>query len=127
MRIEHFAFNVKDPVAMAAWYCEYLGFSVKHKVTQAPHTHFLADSTGKVMIEVYNNPADQVPDYDSMDPLILHLAFVSENPVADAARLTKAGAREVDDVKLDDGSHLKMLRDPWGFSLQLCKRGNPMV
>ena len=127
MRIEHFAFNVEDPIAIAAWYCEHLGFCVKHKVTKAPYTHFLADSTGKVMIEVYNNPADHVPDYDSMDPLLVHLAFVSENPVADAAKLTEAGAREVDDVELDDGSHLKMLRDPWGFSIQLCKRSNPMV
>jgi catechol 2,3-dioxygenase-like lactoylglutathione lyase family enzyme len=127
MRIEHFAFNVKDPTAVATWYCEHLGFSVKHRLTKAPYTHFLADSTGRVMIEVYNNPPDRVPDYDSMDPLIVHLAFVSENPVADAARLTEAGAREVDDVKLDDGSRLKMLKDPWGFSIQLCKRNSPMV
>jgi catechol 2,3-dioxygenase-like lactoylglutathione lyase family enzyme len=28
---------------------------------------------------------------------------------------------------LADGSHLKMLKDPWGFSIQLCKRGQPMV
>lgn len=127
MKIEHFAFNVKDPIAIAAWYCEHLGFTVKHKFTKAPHTHFLADSTDKVMIEIYNNPSDQVPDYDNMDPLIVHLAFVSEDPEADTARLTAAGCREVDDVKLNDGSHLKMLKDPWGFSIQLCKRGNPMI
>lgn len=127
MRIEHFAFNVKDPIATAAWYCEHLGFSIKHKFTKAPHTHFLADSTDKVMIEIYNNPSDQVPDYESMNPLIVHLAFVSADPEADTAKLIAAGAREVDDVKLDDGSHLKMLKDPWGFSIQLCKRGTPMV
>lgn len=127
MRIEHFAFNVQDPIAIARWYCEHLGFTVKHKFEQAPHTHFLADSTGKVMIEIYNNPADQVPEYNAMDPLIVHLAFVSAEPEADAARLIMAGAREVDDVKLADGSHLKMLKDPWGFAIQLCKRGKPMV
>lgn len=127
MRIEHFAFNVSDPIAIASWYCEHLGFSVKHKFQKAPHTHFLADETGKVMIEIYNNPADQVPDYATMDPLLIHLAFVSADPEADTARLCGAGAREVDDVKLADGSHLKMLKDPWGFSIQLCKRGTPMV
>ena len=127
MRIEHFAFNVKDPIAIADWYCEHLGFSVKHKFDRAPHTHFLADETDRVMIEIYCNPADQVPDYANMDPLIVHLAFVSVDPEADAARLVSAGARVVDDVKLKDGSHLKMLKDPWGFSIQLCKRGTPMV
>ena len=127
MRIEHFAFNVKDPVAIAAWYCEHLGFSVKHKFDRAPHTHFLADSTGKVMIEIYNNPPREVPDYPSMNPLTLHLAFVSEDPEADAARLNQAGAQLVDDVRLSDGSVLLMLKDPWGFAIQLCKRGKPMV
>jgi len=127
MRIEHFAFNVKEPISIAAWYCEHLGFTIKHKFDHAPHTHFLADESGKVMIEIYCNPADQVPDYFSMDPLIVHLAFVSQHPENDAARLVVAGAIEVDDVQLKDGSHLKMLKDPWGFSIQLCKRGAPMV
>ena len=27
------------------------------------------------------------------------------------------------DVHLADGSHLAMLRDPWGLALQLCRRG----
>lgn len=127
MRIEHFAFNVSDPVAIAAWYCEHLGFTVKHKFDKAPHTHFLADSSGNVMIEIYNNPPNAVPDYSYMNPLILHLAFVSDDPDADAERLCQHGCRKVDDVRLNDGSVLLMLKDPWGFSIQLCKRGNPMV
>lgn len=127
MKIEHFAFNVTDPVAIAAWYCEHLQFTVKHKFDQAPLTHFLADCTGQVMIEIYCNPIDKVPDYHAMDPLIVHLAFVSGEPEVDAARLIAAGAKEVDDVKLKDGSHLKMLKDPWGFSIQLCRRGTPMI
>lgn len=127
MRIEHFAFNVSDPVAIAAWYCEHLGFTVKRKFDKAPHTHFLADSTGNVMIEIYNNPPNAVPDYSYMNPLILHLAFVSNDPDTDAERLCQHGCRKVDDVRLQDGSVLLMLKDPWGFSIQLCKRGNPMV
>lgn len=126
MKIEHFAFNVTDPTAVAAWYCEHLGFTVKVKLERA-YTHFLADSSGQVMIEIYHNPPGEVPDYPAMNPLQLHLAFVSTDPVADSARLCEAGAKEVDDVQLPDGSHLKMLKDPWGFSIQLCKRGNPMI
>ncbi|MBL4630023.1 MAG: VOC family protein [Paraglaciecola sp.] len=127
MKIEHFAYNVSDPIAIAKWYCENLGFTVKHKFTHAPHTHFLADSTDNVMIEIYNNPVDHVPNYHDMHPLILHLAFVSETPEEDAQKLVTAGAKIVDDVKLPDGSHLKMLKDPWGFSIQLCKRSKPFI
>lgn len=127
MKIEHFAYNVSDPVAIAAWYCQHLGFTVKHKFDKWPDTHFLADSSGSVMIEIYNNPADQVPDYHAMHPLILHLAFVSEDPEKDAEKLVAAGAKVVDDVKLNDGSHLKMLKDPWGLAIQLCKRATPFI
>lgn len=127
MKIEHFAFNVSDPISIAAWYCQHLHFTVKHKFELAPHTHFLADETGQVMIEIYNNPSDKVPDYHTMDPLIVHLAFVSNDPDTDAAKLVEAGAKIVNEVKLKDGSHLKMLKDPWGFSIQLCQRGVPMI
>ncbi|MDQ8181739.1 VOC family protein [Pelagicoccus sp. SDUM812005] len=127
MKIEHFAINVSDPQAFAAWYVANCGMSIARKLDQAPFTHFLADSTGSVMVEIYNNPTDQVPDYRSMDPLILHLAFVSEDPDADRARLEAAGATFAEEVKTDDGSHLVMLRDPWGFCVQLCKRGIPML
>jgi glyoxylase I family protein len=127
MKIEHFAFNVSEPVAMAEWYCSNLGMSVKRKQPKAPFTHFLADSSGSVMIEIYNNPADQVPDYTNMNPLLLHLAFVSADPAVDKDRLIKAGASLADEIRLDDGSHLVMLRDPWGLAIQLCKRGKPML
>ena len=127
MKIEHFAYNVSEPVAIAEWYCANLGFSVKRKMDAAPFTHFLADETGKVMIELYCNPADNVPDYANLHPLQLHLAFVSQDPVSDAERLIQGGAKEVDDLQLPDGTHLKMLKDPWGFSIQLCKRAEPMV
>ena len=127
MQIEHFAFNVKDPVAVADWYCAHLGFSIARRFESAPFTHFLADSTGNVMIEIYCNPPNDVPDYPSMHFLQLHLAFVSQDPEADAERLIAAGAQQVDDVRPKDGSVLLMLKDPWGFAIQLCKRGTPMV
>jgi glyoxylase I family protein len=127
MKIEHVAFNVSDPVAMSAWYCTHLSMQVKRKLDQAPFTHFLADSGGQVMVEIYRNPPDAVPDYRAMHPLLLHLAFVSLNPSSDRDRLLAAGASLEDDLQLPDGSHLVMLRDPWGLAIQLCKRASPMV
>lgn len=127
MKIEHFAINVEEPLKMADWYVENMGLKIVKQDTEPPYMTFLADDSGRVMIEVYKNPADQVPDYAEMDPLIMHIAWVSEDPAADKKRLVEAGASVESDDVLEDGSHLVMLRDPWGISLQFCKRANPML
>jgi len=127
MKLEHLALNVIDPVAMATWYVEHLGLTTVRQVTDAPYTHFLADSTGTILLEIYNNPPDQVPPYAEMDPLLLHVAFVSVDPEADMVALLAAGATLVEELRFDDGSHLVMLRDPWGLAIQLCKRAVPML
>lgn len=127
MKIEHFAINVSNPVEMTAWYVEHVGLKIIKQEEEAPHTAFLADDGGRVMLEIYNNPPDDVPDYETMDPLIVHLALVSENPTKDKKRLIEAGASLISDDKLEDGSHLVMLRDPWGLPLQLCKRAVSML
>ncbi len=51
--MEHVALNVSDPVAMAAWYKEHLGFEIAKGMTTPPYTTFLRESTGVMMIEVY--------------------------------------------------------------------------
>lgn len=127
MKIEHVAFNVADPVAVADWYVTHLGLHIARHVPGPAQTHFLADDAGESVIEIYNNPPDQVPDYAAMNPLLFHLAFVSESPSDDSTRLIAAGATLVDELNLPDGSHLMMLRDPWGLALQLCKRAAPLV
>ena len=96
-------------------------------MAEAPFTTFLADDSGRIMIEIYLNPADEVPPYREMNPLLVHLAFVSENPEEDKNRLIKGGASLVTNQHLNDGSHLVMLRDPWGLAVQLCKRSTPML
>ena len=79
------------------------------------------------MLEVYHNPPDQVPLYSRMDPLLLHVAFVSADPEADKSALLAAGATLVKEEHLTDGSYLVMMRDPWGLAIQLCKRSQPML
>ncbi len=124
MKIEHIAFNVAEPQALVSWYCEHLGMTIARSLGDAAQTHFLADSSGEMMVEIYNNPPDDVPDYHRMHPLQLHLAFVSTDPQGDLKRLEAAGATLVDDLHLPDGSNLVMMKDPWGFSLQLCCRAS---
>lgn len=127
MKIEHFALNVPDPVNMAEWYQKNLGMKVVRKMCEPPYAHFIADSSGDMMIEIYKNPPDQVPDYNKINPLQIHLAFVSDNPLKDKERLIEAGATYVEEVIPDNGTHLIMMRDPWGIAIQLCKRGHPML
>jgi uncharacterized glyoxalase superfamily protein PhnB len=128
MKIEHFAYQIENPAAVAAWYVAHLGFVVKRSLGAPTHTHFLADSTGSVMVEIYNNPAVQTPRYAEMHPLLLHLAFSSHDPAADRDRLVSTGATVFEDLtNTPAGDTLVMLRDPWGFAIQLVKRANPMI
>ena len=87
----------------------------------------MADDSNRIMIEIYKNPADEVPPYRTMNPLLVHLTFVSSNPEADKIRLLAAGAALFTDQHLDDGAHLIMLRDSWGLAIQLCKRAKAML
>lgn len=127
MKLEHIALNVSDPVAMAAWYKEHLEFEIAKGITTSPYTHFLREKSGTMMIEVYCNPPHQVPSYSQMNPLQLHLAFVSEDPEADKRRLLAAGATLAKDEHLPDGSHLITMRDPWGIAIQFCRRSTPLL
>jgi glyoxylase I family protein len=127
LNIEHVACNVSDPAAMAAWYVEHLGMRIVRRNTAAPHIHFLADASERVVIEIYSNPADAIPDYPAMHPLRFHVAFDAPDPDAAREALVGAGATFVNEQALPDGSRLLMLRDPWGLPLQLCKRATPLL
>lgn len=128
MRIEHFAIQVDDPAAVSDWYCAWFGFVVKRASDAPVPVRFLADESGRVMLEVYNNPRVSTPDYRSMDPLLLHLAFVCADVPGTEARLIGAGAERITPPGVTpDGDELAMLRDPWGLAIQLCHRAEPMV
>jgi glyoxylase I family protein len=128
MKIEHVAFQAEDPAAVAQWYVAHLGCQVKRSSGPPAHAHFLADSTGSVMVEIYNHPRVKTPDYRNMDALLLHLAFCSDDPAADRDRLISAGASVEEDVTGNPaGDSLVMLRDPWGFAIQLVRRGKSML
>jgi catechol 2,3-dioxygenase-like lactoylglutathione lyase family enzyme len=128
VKIEHVAYQVPDPVALAAWYVEHLGLRVKRAQSSPPFAHFLADDGDAVMIEVYNNPRVAMPDYRAVDPLVLHLAWRTDDVPATRERLIVAGATPEGEVVVSDvGDHLAMLRDPWGLAIQLVRRRDPML
>ena len=125
MKFEHFALNVPDARRMSLWYVDHLGMQIVRRREEAPYTHFLADETGRVIMELYTNPESAIPDYPSAHPLTFHVAVVAENALAAQERLEMAGARLFKEDTLPDGTILTMMRDPWGVPLQLCQRANP--
>jgi glyoxylase I family protein len=128
MRIEHAGIQVQNPAAMADWYTEHLGFQCRRSSDAPMPVRFIADESGRVMLEVYHHPDVAVPDYASMSPLFLHVAFVCEDVTGTAQRLVLAGATLVSGPEIKpNGDELAMLRDPWGLPIQLCRRGAPMV
>ncbi|MEM8734083.1 MAG: VOC family protein [Planctomycetota bacterium] len=128
LQMEHFAINTEDPVAMAAWYCEHLKMSIVRTGPEPGFMHFLADATGRVVMEIYTNPPELVPDYRAMDPRVLHLAFCVNDIDSTVERLISAGAtNEVEPFFTPEGDHMAMLRDPWGFCIQFCKRAEAMI
>jgi catechol 2,3-dioxygenase-like lactoylglutathione lyase family enzyme len=122
MKFEHFALNVPDAKKVAAWYVKNLGLRVAITRDDAPFTSFLADDSGRVILEVYSNTAAVYPDYKASHPLCFHVAFIAEDPAAVRSKLIEAGATAEYEDKLPDGSFLIMVRDPWGIPLQLVKR-----
>jgi catechol 2,3-dioxygenase-like lactoylglutathione lyase family enzyme len=132
MRIEHIAINVSEPAAMAKWYSENLGMEIVRKGPAPANAHFISDTGDNVLLEIYNNPPDNVPDYASMDPLLFHIAFVVDDSTGAleevCRRLVSAGATIVGDVTTSpDGDEFAILRDPWGVAIQFVKRAKPMI
>jgi hypothetical protein len=68
-----------------------------------------------------------VPDYRALDPLVFHIAFVTDDIRGTRERLLLAGATSAGDVTVTAaGDEMTFLRDPWGVALQLVKRAVPL-
>jgi glyoxylase I family protein len=126
MKIEHVALLVEDPIAMARWYEDHLGLRTVRSVPSGD-TRFLADTEGESVLEIYRG-APPTPDYRSMDPLLLHVAFATRDVPGTRARLIAAGATPVGEISiLPTGDEMAMLRDPWGLAIQLANRKQALV
>ncbi len=127
MKIEHAAWVVEDPIGAAEWYVAHLGMKIVRSGGEPAHARFLADGSGRILLEIYNNPLVTCPDYRKTDPLIIHLAFTVDDVKATVEKLIVAGATvHAGYQKMDNGDEMAMVRDPWGFPLQILKRAEPM-
>jgi glyoxylase I family protein len=123
MRLEHVALNVPDPDAMANWYVAHLYMQIIRHAPVPNRAYFLADSARSSVIEIYQNPAAEVPDYSSIAPLVLHFAFNVDDIEREVARLSAAGAVPATPIDTNPaGDRLTFLRDPWQLTIQLVQR-----
>jgi glyoxylase I family protein len=128
VRLEHVGLNVADPAKMATWYVENLGMRVMREGAPPINNRFVGDADGNMMLELYHNAAAAVPDYATMDPQLLHVAFFVDDVEALRSKLIAAGAKAVDEVTTTPaGDKLAMLRDPSGLAIQLVHRAAPML
>ena len=121
----HTGLNVVDMDAAASWYVENLKLTIARKVEGT--MTFLADPTGRVILELYANPSAAVLELPATHWLTFHLAFLVDDPEAAAEKLLAAGATIYDAYKLTPaGDQMIMLQDPFGLSIQFIKRSQPM-
>jgi glyoxylase I family protein len=123
---EHLALNVRDQKAVEEFYATHLGFTVVRRYPAG--ASFLADSTGRMVFELYSR--DDVPYFDGegTHSLTVHIAYECEDVEGTAKALSSAGATE--DIPLatsPDGDVIIMLRDPFGITIQLIDRADPFT
>jgi catechol 2,3-dioxygenase-like lactoylglutathione lyase family enzyme len=123
--IEHIGVCVSDPLAMAAWYRETLGFKIKLSGGDGEKAvAFVTDSSGKVMLEFGKLPGIGPLSKKLDHHLQFHVALKSDDPEADGKAIVEKGGELIEKSPVTmPGDLLLTYRDPWGNCIQLAKRG----
>ena len=122
--IEHIGISVAQPIEMANWYKEVLGFEIGSSGQDADKAvAFVTDAENKVMLEFGKIPNVSPLRDSTSHHLQLHIALKSENPDAEAQYLVQNGAKFIEKCPITRaGDYLVVLEDPWGNCIQLAKR-----
>jgi hypothetical protein len=122
--IEHIGICVEEPIEMANWYRETLGFNIKFSAQdEEKGVAFVTDGGDKVMLELGKLPGILPLTKGMSHHLQLHIALKSEDPDGEAGYLVSKGARFIEKCPIKrPGENLVVLSDPWGNTIQLVKR-----
>lgn len=127
-RFEHIAFNVPDPVAMAAWYAKHLGMKIMRSGPAPTFTTFVADSGLRMMMELTHDARFPLFEPAKIHFTSIHLAFITPDMGRTQTELVSAGATVVDSLRKNPtGDEVLVLRDPWGLAIQFIRRVEPML
>jgi len=124
--IEHIGICVENPIEMAHWYQETLGFNIKFFAQdEEKGVAFITDGSDKVMLELGKVPKVLPLTREISHHLQLHIALKSEDPNRDAEYLVSNGATFIEICPITrPGDNLVVLSDPWGNTIQLVKRND---
>lgn len=122
--VEHIGISVEDPIAMANWYRDVLGFKIKVSgKDNEKAVAFIADNEEKVLIEIGKLPKIEPLSKKISHHLQFHIALKSDDPDVDKDILVKKGATFIEKSPITrPGDYLLTLKDPWGNCIQLSKR-----
>ena len=122
--IERIGLCVDAPISMGKWYRDHLGFCILRSAgDDTEGVSFVVDSAGRTVLELGKLP--EVPSLDprSLSPLQIHIAIECEDPTAKAQQLDAVGAEIIGESPRNAYPGEKILvRDPWGFVIQLLNR-----
>jgi glyoxylase I family protein len=122
--IEHIGISVSQPIEMAAWYKQVLGFEIIFSGQDSEKAvAFVCDSNRKVVLEFGKIPNISPLRNCLEHHLQFHLALTSEDPDIDSDKLVQKGAKFIEKCPVTrEGDYLIVLEDPWGNCIQLSKR-----
>ena len=128
MNIEHIGLCVAAPITMGNWYRDHLGFRILWCAGDDNEgVSFITDSADKTVLELGKLREGPPLDPLALLPLQLHLGIECDDPVAEAERLISVGAELIGESPRNSYQGEKILvRDPWGFVIQLLNRQNKL-
>jgi glyoxylase I family protein len=128
MKLEHIGLCVDQPISMAEWWIENLGFKCIRKLgTDDDGVAFIADDSGTV-IELGKLEEVHSLDLNRLESIQLHFAVECDDTMREAERLTGKGATFVGESPRNAYKNEKIiLKDPWGGCIQLIRRKDRLV
>ena len=122
--IEHVAIASPDPLHLALWYVEHLGFVINYQ-SATSKTVFIKAADGS-MIEIIESAPDTVPASGMQAAGLRHLALTVADFPGMYASLKDKGVHFLTDAQINKGNSLAFFTDPDGNILHLLHRETPL-
>ncbi len=122
--IEHVAIASPDPLRLARWYVEHLGFLINYQSAHSK-TVFIKAADGS-MVEIIESAPDTAPAEKINAAGLRHLALTVTDFPSVYAGLKKQGVRFLTDAETKNGNSLAFFTDPDGNILHLLHRETPL-
>lgn len=122
--IEHAAIASPDPVKLAQWYVDTLGFAVNY-FSEKTRTTFVRTPDGS-MIEIIQANDRPRPEGDMRDAGLRHLALTVTDFATAYRRLQDHKVNFLGEPEIKSGNQVVFFTDPDGNILHLLQRGKPL-